>query len=77
MTPVTGVSATMPFREIGNVAPWVAGSYDPELRLFYQGTSVTSPAPKFMLGGIENTHLSHNSTLTLDVDTGEIRWNSV
>ena len=27
-----------------------------------------------MLGGVENTHLYHNSTLTLDVDTGEIRW---
>ena len=49
-------------------------SYDPELRLIYQGTSVTSPAPKFMLGGIDNTHLYHNSTLALDVDTGEIRW---
>ena len=31
-------------------------------------------APKFMLAGIENTHLYHNSTLALDVDTGEIRW---
>ena len=49
-------------------------SYDPELRLIYQGTSVTSPAPKFLLGGIENTHLYHNSTLALDVDTGEIKW---
>ena len=27
-----------------------------------------------MLGGVENTHLYHNSTLALDVDTGEIRW---
>ena len=49
-------------------------SYDPELRLIYQGTSVTSPAPKFLLGGVENTHLYHNSTLALDVDTGEIKW---
>ncbi len=39
-----------------------------------QGTSVTSPAPKFLLGGVENTHLYHNSTLALDVETGEIRW---
>ena len=27
-----------------------------------------------MLGGVDNTHLYHNSTLALDVDTGEIRW---
>ena len=29
-------------------------SYDPELNLVYVGTSVTSPAPKFLLGRIEN-----------------------
>ena len=49
-------------------------SYDPELNLLYIGTSVTSPAPKFMLGGIDNAHLYHNSTLALDADTGEIVW---
>jgi alcohol dehydrogenase (cytochrome c) len=38
------------------------------------GTSVTSPAPKFLLGGPEETHLYHNSTLALEIDTGEIRW---
>ena len=52
----------------------MAPSYDPELNLIYIGTSVTSPAPKFMLGGAENTHLYHNSTLALDADTGEIVW---
>ena len=57
-----------------HVGTWMPASYDPELRLIYQGTSVTSPAPKFMLGGVDNTHLYHNSTLALDVDTGEIRW---
>ncbi len=57
-----------------HVGSWIPASYDPELRLIFQGTSVTSPAPKFMLGGIENTHLYHNSTLALDVETGEIRW---
>ena len=64
----------VPFEERIHVGTWMPGSYDPELRLFYQGTSVTSPAPKFMLGGVENKHLYHNSTLALDVDTGEIRW---
>ena len=33
---------------------------------------VTSPAPKFPSGGIENNYLYHNSTLALDGDTGEI-----
>ncbi len=64
----------VPYEDRVHVGTWIPGSYDPELRLFYQGTSVTSPAPKFLLGGVENTHLYHNSTLALDIDTGEIRW---
>ncbi len=64
----------VPFEQRIHVGTWMPPSYDPELRLIYQGTSVTSPAPKFLLGGIENTHLYHNSTLALDVDTGDIKW---
>ena len=64
----------VPFEERIHVGTWMPPSYDPELRLIYQGTSVTSPAPKFLLGGADNAHLYHNSTLALDVDTGEIRW---
>ena len=64
----------VPFEERLHVGTWMPPSYDAELRLIYQGTSVTSPAPKFMLGGVDNTYLYHNSTLALDVDTGEIRW---
>ena len=32
-------------------------SYDPELNLIYIGTSITSPAPKFLLGGADQKHL--------------------
>ena len=64
----------VPYEDRVHVGSWMPASYDPELRLIYQGTSVTSPAPKFLLGGVENKHLYHNSTLALDVETGEIRW---
>ncbi len=64
----------VPFEERRHVGAWMVPSYDPELNLVYIGTSVTSPAPKFLIGGIENTHLYHNSTLALDGDTGEIVW---
>ncbi|MBM62991.1 MAG: ATP-binding protein [Acidobacteria bacterium] len=64
----------VPYEERRHVGTWMAPSYDPDLNLIYIGTSVTSPAPKFMLGGTENTHLYHNSTLALDADTGEIVW---
>ena len=57
-----------------HVGAWMVPSFDPELNLIYIGTSVTSPAPKFMLGGADKKHLYHNSTLALDADTGEIVW---
>ncbi len=64
----------VPFEKRFHVGTWMPPSYDPELRLIYQGTSVTSPAPKFMLGGVDHKYLYHASTLALAVDTGEIRW---
>ncbi|MEE2790723.1 MAG: PQQ-binding-like beta-propeller repeat protein [Acidobacteriota bacterium] len=64
----------IPFEDRKHVGAWMVPSYDPELNLIYIGTSVTSPAPKFLIGGTENQHLYHNSTLALDADTGEIVW---
>ncbi len=64
----------VPFEDRKHVGAWMVPSFDPELNLVYVGTSVTSPAPKFFLGGHENKHLYHNSTLALDADTGEIAW---
>ena len=64
----------VPYEERVHVGSWMAPSYDPELNLVYVGTSVTSPAPKFLLGGVGNSYLYHNSTLALHGDTGEIVW---
>ena len=64
----------IPFEDRKHVGAWMVPSYDPELNLIYIGTSVTSPAPKFLIGGAENQHLYHNSTLALAADTGEIVW---
>jgi alcohol dehydrogenase (cytochrome c) len=56
------------------VGAWMNASYDPELHLLYMGTSVSTPAPKFLLAGNDYTYLYHNSTLALDVRTGRIVW---
>ena len=64
----------VPFEDRQHVGAWMVPSYDPELDLIYIGTSVTSPAPKFMLGGSDLAHLYHNSTLAIDANTGEIKW---
>jgi PQQ-dependent dehydrogenase (methanol/ethanol family) len=64
----------VPYEERLHVGTWMVPSYDPELNLIYVGTSVSSPAPKFLLGGVNNKHLYHNSTLAIDADTGKIVW---
>jgi alcohol dehydrogenase (cytochrome c) len=64
----------VPMEQRWHVGTWMVPSYDPELNLIYVGTSVTIPAPKFILGGNENKHLYHNCTLAIDADTGKIVW---
>ena len=57
-----------------HVGAWMIPSYDPQLDLVYVGTSVTAPAPKFMLAGNDRQYLYHNSTLALRPQTGETVW---
>ncbi len=64
----------VPYEQRAHVGSWMVPSVDSELNLVYVGTSVTSPAPKYMLGGVDKKHLYHNSTLALNGDTGEIVW---
>ena len=64
----------VPYEERLHVGTWMVPSYDPELNLIYIGTSVTSPAPKYLIGGVSNKHLYHNSTLAIDADSGRIVW---
>jgi PQQ-dependent dehydrogenase (methanol/ethanol family) len=64
----------VPLSERLHVGTWFIPSYDPALNLVYFGTSVTSPAPKFLLGGNAGQHLYHNSTLAVNADTGKIVW---
>ena len=64
----------IPYEERRHVGSWMTPSYDPELNRVFVGTSVTSPAPKFMIAGNDEQYLYNNSTLSLDADTGEIVW---
>ena len=64
----------IPDQERRHVGAWMVPSYDAEFNLLYVGTSVTSPAPKFLLAGNDKEYLYHNSTLAMDADTGRIVW---
>ena len=63
----------VPYERRWHVGTWMVPSYDAELGLAYFGTSVTSPAAKFLMGDNDDKYLYHNSTLALDVDTGRNR----
>jgi len=54
---------------------WIAGSYDPALDLFYLGTAQAKPWVAASRGMTpEDDALYTNSTLALDVKTGQIKW---
>ena len=54
---------------------WITGSYDPELNLTYWGTAQAKPwVPASRHQTIDDAGLYTNSTIALDVDTGELVW---
>ena len=54
---------------------WIAGSYDPKLKLFYIGTSQAKPWVAASRGmSALDAALYTNTTLALDPKTGEIIW---
>ena len=54
---------------------WIAGSYDPELKLFYIGTAQAKPWAAVSRGmSVADAALYTNSTLALDPRTGEMEW---
>ena len=64
----------LPWEARWHVGAWMMPSYDPQLDLIYMGTSVTAPAPKYLLAGNDKNYLYHNSTLAIDPDDGHIVW---
>ena len=56
----------------GGANCWVTATYDPELELLFQGTG--NPAPDFDGDVRPGDNLYTDSTVAVDVNTGEIRW---
>lgn len=54
---------------------WITGSYDPVLKLTYWGTAQAKPwVPVSRHMSIHDAGLYTNSTIALDVDTGQLNW---
>ena len=71
----------LPVSQRIHVSPWgMPGSYDPELGMVYWGIAVPSPFPRIVrrgtwdVGDSTPCELYSNSTVALDVNTGEMEW---
>lgn len=54
---------------------WITGSYDPELKLTYWGTAQAKPwVPVSRHMSIHDAGLYTNSTIAVDIDTGNLAW---
>jgi alcohol dehydrogenase (cytochrome c) len=53
---------------------WLAGSYDPELKLLYWSSASSYPYPEILKGTGRGAVLYTNSILALDPEDGSIRW---
>jgi len=61
------------FRKGGEA--WITGSYDPELNLTYWGTAQAKPwSPVSRHMSIHDAGLYTNSTVAVNVETGELEW---
>jgi len=56
----------------GGGAAWVAGSYDPDTSTIFWGTG--NPVPMYDPEYRPGDNLYTNSTVALDVETGELKW---
>lgn len=54
--------------------PWATGSYDPRTNMTFWGVGMPGPYAELIRGSGDGDVLYTNSTVALDVDTGELKW---
>jgi len=71
--PIVANGKHLPLRFRAGSDAWIAGSYDPELKIVYWATSQAKPWAR-SVRGTDGDALYTNSSLALDPDTGELLW---
>lgn len=64
----------VPYAQRRKASFWLAGSYDPDLKLLYWTTASPYPYPEILRGTGSGALLYTNAILALDAATGAIRW---
>ena len=62
------------YEDRAHVGSWSVGSYDPQLKLLFWGTSVPAPSLEVVRGTPRGDALYSNSTVALDPQTGKLVW---
>jgi alcohol dehydrogenase (cytochrome c) len=58
----------------GGAGPWIVGSYDPELKMYYTGTANAYEWNPKNRGGGEMDNLGAASIVAVDTDSGKVNW---
>ncbi len=66
--------ADVPIERRWGGSAWLSGSFDAETNLTFWGTGVPIPYGEAQRGGKPIAALYTNSTLAIDIDSGELKW---
>lgn len=64
-------------REYGGAGPWITGSWDPELKMYYTGTANAYPWNPKTRGDGKYDNVSAVSVVAVNTDTGKVAWRYV
>ncbi|ETX03203.1 MAG: hypothetical protein ETSY1_00865 [Candidatus Entotheonella factor] len=64
-------------REYGGAGPWITGSWDPELKMYYTGTANAYPWNPKTRGDGKYDNVGAASVVAINTDTGKVVWRYV
>ena len=64
-------------REYGGAGPWITGSWDPELKLYFTGTANAYPWNPKTRGDGKYDNVGAASVVAINTDTGKVAWRYV
>lgn len=64
-------------RQYGGAGPWITGSWDPELKMYFTGTSNAYPWNPKTRGDGKSDNVGAASVVAINTDTGKVVWRYV
>ena len=61
-------------RDYGGAGPWIVGTWDPDLRMYYTGTANAYPFNAVPRGNGKYDNVGAASVVAINTDTGKVPW---